>query len=201
MPFNISEFKATREKAGILRTHDYMLRIPYPTGLVRDLVFLEQDRTIELSCDSCNFPLTGVHTYGVQRYGYGAVEQRPTLPKFSPLQCTFYADAAGDLWRFFHEWLKVAVNLNFGQTQYQNGAPASAYEINYKLEYAVDIHLHIFDQTGNMVRHVGFREAYPTDVGDIALSWGRLNEMVKIPVMFSFFDWHEFQAPGQPIGV
>lgn len=195
--FNISDFKAFRDSRSVLRTHDYLMEIPIPTGLRGSATdqgaLVEANHSIEFSCESVNFPLTGIYTHGVQRYSYGAIETKPLLPKFGPLQCMFVSDSEAHLYKFFHEWIKTAVNYEFRETQYTNGV-ATAYEINYKLEYAVDMNLYMYDPHGTLVRHIGFREAYPTDVGDVQLSWGRLNEIVKIPVAFTFFDWHEYQV-------
>jgi hypothetical protein len=41
-----------------------------------------------------------------------------------------------------------------------------------------------------------FREAYPVEISDIGLGWGRLNEIMKIPVVFSFTDVSDMDLHG-----
>jgi hypothetical protein len=43
-----------------------------------------------------------------------------------------------------------------------------------------------------------FREAYPIMVGDVQYSWGRLNEVVKVPVVFAYTDWRDDELSSTP---
>jgi len=193
--FNIASFKAYMSSAGLMRNHDYLAVFPYPSGMLRNPVLIQTERNLEFACASINFPSTGMHTYRVQRYSYGAVETKPTIPKFNTLQCDFYCDENANVQRFFHEWVKTAVNFDFGNGSIVSPTAASGatpYEISYKPDYAVDVHLQMYDPYGNMVREISFREAYPIGVDDIMMSWGRQNEVMRIPVNFTFMDWTEF---------
>lgn len=194
--FNIANFKAFRDNAGLLRNHDFHIVITWPAALLRLPEFLAAERNMEMICDSINFPSVGEVTYNVQRYSYGAIETKPTLPKFSPLQATFVCDEPATIYRYFHAWVKSIVNYDFdsGITSTSSilaTGTATPYEISYKEEYMSDLYLHIYDQYGNEVRRVMFREAYPIDVADVLFSWGRQNEYVKIPVVFSFMDMQD----------
>jgi hypothetical protein len=196
--FNINDFRAHRDQVGILRNHDYHIEIPLPEGLIRNAALTDIARNIELTCDSVNFPATGLQTYKVQRYSYGASETKPTVPIFANLECTFLCDQKSNLWKFFHDWMQVAVNYDFDPNPVIGGTMA-VYEISYKHEYAVDMYLYIYDPFGTLVRKVGFRESYPIAVQDVVLSWAVRDQLVRIPVSFTFFDWNEYDVlTGQP---
>lgn len=194
--FNIGNFAAFRNNAGLLKSHDFHIVITWPAALLRLPEFLAVERNMELICDSINFPSVGAATYNVQRYSYGAIETKPTIPKFSPLQATFTCDEPAAIYKYFHAWVKATVNYDFGTSIASPSSTlvtgsATPYEISYKEEYMSDLYLHIYDQYGNEVRRVMFREAYPTDVGDVLFSWGRQNEYVKLPVVFTFVDMQD----------
>lgn len=197
--FNIADFKSYISSAGVMRNNHFLAIFPYPRGMLRTPDLITTERNLEFACDLFAFPSTGMHTYPVQRYSYGPVEMKPTSPKFSPLQCTFYCDMQTNVQRFFHEWVKTAVNFDFGEGSIVTATADSGavpYEISYMHDYAVDIHLQMYDEHGNMVKEIRFREAWPTDVGDVVLSWGRQNEIAKIPVAFHFTDWSDVTTTG-----
>lgn len=193
--FNVSDFKAHRNKIGILRTHDFHIEIPWPEGLSRDASLTDIARNLELTCDTVNFPGTALQTHTMQRYSYGAFETRPTAPAFNELACTFMCDQYANLWRFFHRWMQVAVNYDFDLNPTATGTMA-VYEISYRHEYAVDMFLYIYNPLGTLVRKVGFRSAYPIAVPDVQMNWAARDQMIKIPVTFSFIDWSEFSVTG-----
>jgi hypothetical protein len=193
--FNINDFRAYRDNAGILRTHDYHIEIPFPDGLQRTAALTGIARDLELTCDSVNFPSTSPLSYRVQRYSYGAFEQRPTTPAFSDLQCTFVTDQYSQLWQFFHRWLQVAVNYDFDAYQ-TTGGQMDVYEVSYKHEYAVDMKLWIYNPLGELVRKVGFREAWPKAVNDTLLNWAARDQLIRIEVAFAFFDWSDENIVG-----
>jgi hypothetical protein len=194
--FSITNFNAFRGEVGILRTHDYLVELPTIRGLSTE-VFpnkMSIEEGLELTCDAVNFPLTSLDTYGVRYRGYGVTERRPTTPKFGPIQCTFVTDRQAMEYRYFQEWMKVACNY-YNSENDTNSGTAQPYELSYRADYVVDFKLYMFDQMGNLIRVIKFREAFPVQVGDVQFSWGRLNELVKVPVTFQFTDWDDEVRP------
>jgi len=210
--FNISRFKSHVDKTGLLRNNHFLVRIPFPASMQdHGINFTNSNRDIEMVCDTTTFPMTGLQTYNIQRYGYGGAETRPSIPIFGPLQCTFICDRDANMQKFFHEWMKTIVNNDFHQTPapstttiLKNGRdlgpytpiPMYVYELSYKSSYAVDLQLLMFKDAGNeqapnVVRQINFRDAYPAAVADIPLSWARQNDFIKVPVVFAYTDWFE----------
>ena len=197
--FNIADFKSVISRQGLLHSHSYIVVIPYPEGLQRTATparprqpaFQAVSRNLEYICDAVMWPSTGLDLYPVQRYSYGAIEMKPTTPKFSVIQCSFICDASADVPRLFSDWIRVAVNYDFDGGIAENNNGKYAYEIAYKPDYAVDMFIYQYDNEGNQVRNTLFREAFPVEIGQQVLSWGKINDIIKIPVTFSFTDWQE----------
>lgn len=204
--FNIDEFRAIRGPGdqGILRNNHFWVTIPKPTGFSDNRPLQPNAayaRTyaneMRYACETINIPQTGTAPSLVQRYGYGAVETRPTIPQFSPLQCTLICDKSAHTEMFFHEWVKMSCNFDWWGSGHD--APTTSagytllepYEISYGPMYRVSVSIQQFNEIGDNVRSMTFRDAYPTSVGDISLNWGRLNDIIRIPVTFAFTDWFE----------
>jgi hypothetical protein len=64
------------------------------------------------------------------------------------------------------------------------------WELAYKYEYVSDVEVIVFNEQGNDVLTVVLREAYPTFVGDVQLNWGDTNNIARIPVTMTVYDWY-----------
>jgi hypothetical protein len=184
--FSISDFKAHREHFGVAHTHSYTFSFAEaPPAMVE---FREKFNEIQIICDSTNFPGLTLDTYNVQYYGYGPAVKRPTIPDMAPLQATFVDDQMNNFFYMFSMWQRNVINY-FGDSG--RNSPQAPYELRYLSEYATDIRLKMWNPVGQQIREVVFREAYPIMVGDVQYSWGRLNEVVKVPVVFAYTDWRD----------
>ena len=181
--FNISDFKAYRETLGVTHTHSYSVEIMTPPIMQQNN---ETFRLLEMMCDAVSFPGVTLDTYQVQYYGFGNIVRRPTVPDLTPIQCSFVDDRKNTVYKTMHDWQRSIVNY-FGDPYKDQGA----YEINYLSEYSTDIRIRTYDPAGSLVRIAAYREAYPIIVSDVQYSWGRLNEIVKVPVVFAYTDWKE----------
>lgn len=199
--FNIDNFRAYINQNGVLRNNRFIVEIPLPRELVVGSTALSPQeasstaRNLELVCDTINWPSTSLQVYGVRRYGYGYVERKPTMGNFGMVQCTFISDQKTDVHKFFSEWIKLITN--YDNSQGIRGATSRGrvpYEIGYKEEYTVDLKIRIYDVSGKEVRAISLRQAFPVNLADVSLSWGNTNELTRIPVAFTFMDWHEAEV-------
>ena len=148
-------------------------------------------------------------TSGVNRYGYGPIEQKPFMPLFSTCDMRILADNDGAMWTWFQSWLNLILNYNVSQgigtaTGYGIsggglGGTASnsmnPYELNYAESYWVDITITLYRPSGAQSMALILRNAYPKFIGDPQLNAGSMNNIMRIPISFSFTDW--FNAASQ----
>lgn len=197
--FNIEEFKADiNKKAGLQRNNRFLMTFPTPAPLLKLSTQtgmqsnLEINRSIELWCESINFPGYQIMTHDVRRYTFGPVEKRPFAPNFGQLQCTFLSDGDGNIWNFFNDWLQVILphdadrGINAKSRRYTD---ADMYEVSYKETYITELNIYTYHENGDPIQNIVCREAFPTQIADIPLSWADTNNLVRLQVTFEFLDW------------
>lgn len=199
--FNVSEFRSEIAKKDILRTNRYLVEFFLPTGLVglEDSEILTQTvRSMEFWVESATIPGTSMVTHDIRRYGYGPLEKRPVAPMFMDCTMTVLSDAQSDNWRFFKRWQQLVTNFEAREGIVGTQAPlrsngnitnAAPYEVAYRTEYVSDVRIIAYDLEGNPAKIVVLREAFPINVGDIAVSWADNNSVMRFPVILSYLDF------------
>lgn len=155
-----------------------------------------------------NLPGMQLATSGVNRYGYGPIEQKPFMPLFSTCDMRILADNDGAMWTYLTGWLNFIINYNvsqgigtatgYGATGGLGGSATNSmnpYEVQYQNEYAVDITITLYTPSGNQSMALVLRNAYPKFIGDPPLSYASMNNVLMFPISFSFTDW--FNAASQ----
>ena len=196
---DIEEFKSVvNAGTGLLKTNRFKLVIP---GAANMLDQAEVNRTLEFRCEAATYPGFMLTNSDVRRWGYGPVEKRPFGPNFTQLQCLFQNDTESTVWTFFHNWMSKILNhdVRSGIRSTANGA--TPYTLSYKEEYSTDIHLFVYDEAGKEKLHLVCREAFPSQIVDLPLSWGDNNNLFKFQVGFEFVDWYLDDGTPGPLGV
>ena len=193
--FNISTFKANLATNGVMRNNKFLVRIPYPIGMINKSELSNTSRYLELWCESTNIPGVSLSTNEIRRYGYGNIEKKPYVAINNDVNFSFISDGASAIWTFFQQWIRMIVNydMRYGiNAQKNNGVLAGQkpFELGYKYEYVSDIEIIVFNETGKEILNVILREAYPTFVGDVQLNWGDTNNIARIPVTMTVYDWY-----------
>jgi hypothetical protein len=191
--FNISNFVSNINANGVMRNNKFLVRIPTPNGFISQTVLNETGKYLELWCESTNLPAAALGSQNVRRYGYGHEEKRPTTIQMNDINFSFISDGRAAIWTFFQQWIKLIYNYDLSAGLLKtNGVTTgmNAMDLSYKTDYAVNVELFVFSETGNQLVSIILREAYPTSLGDVQLNWGDTNSIVKIPVAFTFFDWY-----------
>lgn len=196
--FNIQSFKSAIGPKDILRTNKFLMQFFLPPGLSNDprlQEYMETTRYLEYWCEASNLPGYGVTTHDVRRFTYGPFEKRPFAPQFTDITVGFYSDGNGDIWRLMTRWLELVMNKDARQgINTQSGRSYNivypAYELSYREEYVTDIKLIVFNQMGDPVKIVNFREAFPIIIPDVPLNWSDTNSVLRLQVVFTFVDWY-----------
>lgn len=189
--FNIEGFKSTvNRRGGFMRNNRFLMTFPTPLRMIgrENAQFVNQD--IEFWGESVTLPGYQLMTHDIRRWTIGPAEKRPFAPNFTPLQCTFLVDNKGDIIRFFQDWMQCIIphdtEMGMNSTSSFNGMP---YELKYKMDYITELNIYTFTETGKPIQNVICKEAFPSSIVDIPLSWGDTNNLVRLQVTFDYLDW------------
>lgn len=180
---------ATSKLNGFTRPSYFYIEIA-PPPMLRDES--ETARNLAFLCESANLPGIAFATSDIKRYGYGPIEKKPYLPMFTDTTMTFFADGAGVVQSFFYKWMNGIVKFDgppYGSVQNIGGTSMAPFEVNYKERYSTDILITTVDELNNDIINVRLTEAFPIFMGDVSLSWNDTDQISRIPVQFTYFNW------------
>ncbi len=200
--FNIDTFRAHINADGIQRTSKFMVQFPLPIGLLGSRNFeslVSTDRVVEYWCEGAHIPGVTLATRDNLRYGYGPIDKSVTAPRFNEMPLSFIFDGRAAIWSMLHQWMTMTVNFDARQSiQTASGEVNSKsmfpYELAYKSEYVSDLTITTFRDDGEPSLVVVLREAFPVMLGDVPMNWGDTNTIAKLPAVFSFTDWYNFNT-------
>lgn len=191
--FSVDNFRAElNSKGGPLRTNRFLLTFSTPQSLLTKPGMQATNRTMEYWIDSALLPGYFITAAETRRYTYGPSEKRPAIPNFTQMICTVINDANNRNWRFFTGWQQSILphdTSNGINTRAVDSHGGYAYELEYKQAYATDLHLYVYDVTGEERMHVTCREAFPSQIPDVTLAWTDNNNLLRFNVVFDFVDW------------
>jgi hypothetical protein len=208
--FNISGFRSSIEKNGVLRTNRFIVFFNLPTGLQKQIgEYGFEDGLISLRCETAQLPGLNLATIDQPRIGWGPTEGVPHNLAYSEITLTFLMDAQSKIHRLFYDWLNTIVNFQGSRGQSSldrswdvGSNKAYAYEVGYKDNYTTDVLVSVYDNysTGdeggnaaeygnNPVMNVRMFKAYPKALPNIDLSWGANDELIRLSIPFGFSDF------------
>ena len=192
---NINDFKALLNKlGGVARTNMFDVQIPIPKILQGKTTVNSSAvtaATVSLLCDTAVLPGVSFNTSEIKRYGFGALEKKPYLPTFADQTFTFIGDNTGVVHGFFYKWMNGIVKSDISPANQVNVGynGLSAFEVEYKENYAVDIVITCYSETDQKIIVCTLRQAYPIFLGDVPLSWAENDQFMRVPVTFTFLNW------------
>lgn len=158
---------------------------PDARTIVRDLISLRAERV--------STPGVQLGTSSVRRYGVGPMEKLPHTATFGDMQISFIGDARGVIHQFFYAWMRGIVGFHdvprYGPSNDELYG-RSPYEVGYRYDYSTTISIITYDEIQEKIGTIKLYNAYPTAIGEIGRSWDSVNDLVRIPVSFSFTHWN-----------
>jgi hypothetical protein len=192
--FNVNEFKSYIAQSGFLHPSKKLVRINLPLGMQAggelNTALGKTARAMEYYCEVSNLPGVMVNTHDHRRYGYGPTEKKPHAPLFNDVQFIFLSDGDAAVWTFWQQWIKLVLNYDARNGIVGNTGDMGVYEVNYKDQYVSDIEVTQFNNYGEEAITTVLRDAFPIMVNDIPLAWSDSNNISRIPVTITFFDWY-----------
>jgi len=207
MAFSINEMLAViSSNGGISKASKFIVRMQPPPSvdgaLKEDFVFF---------CESAQLPGIALTSDDVKMSGFGNVEKRPHGASFNDISMSFFNDVDGNVLRFFHRWLQSVYNFNsfdnpIGVTK---NLPVNVFAYPKEYRNTIEI-IHLDDKSDGYTNLSGkgntgpaskpeiesqtvvsytLYDAFPVSIGDVGLSWSSADELVRIPVTFTYTNW------------
>ncbi|CAB4140757.1 tail tube protein [uncultured Caudovirales phage] len=188
--FNIAEFSGNLNKYGTIQTNKFMVEIPAPTILGPSAL----DEVMLYRATNARIPGAALDVQRVFRYGVGPEQKFPTNVNFTDINVTFVDTVDNDIWKRFSVWL----NGIFDFTGSSGGGQAS-YTTEYKQYYTSDLKIFVFDNEAKLRNTVVLKEAFPTTISEVGVSWSENNKLYEFSVGFAFKEWYfDGYGVGQP---
>lgn len=197
--FDITDFRASMNKKGVVRNHSYMVSITPPA------ILSDYDASqLTLRCDSLNMPGISLMTQdGIYRYGYGPAEVMPYNAMYALVTMSFIIDRVASQFTFFNIWLNRVFDTNMSggilpQEAISDRTQSAPYEVSYKKDYATPMHIFVYNEVGDKVIELNFIEAYPVLIQDTPLSWGLQQDVVRLQVSMAYKSYFMKTLEGYP---
>lgn len=206
---SVQKMSAALNSLNIQHTNMYRVFIPNPAGQynlprvsstnmggARSFVNQSTQEVLGFFCADINLPGVSLATTEIRRQGIGPFEKKPYAPIMVDSTFQFMVDGEGFISQFFFEWVRYILNYSMGNKG-MNGLAYSmnAYEVDYKVNYAVDIVIEVFDKSGRLIKVYTLYEAYPLQLGEVQMSYASIDEVMRLPVTFTYRDF-ELQHGG-----
>ena len=180
----LNNFHAEMRKAGVARTNLFEVRIGIPKTLAGSTTDTSK---LSLYAEGAVIPGRTLSTVDIPRFGYGPNDKIPYSMQFNDVTLQFFGDGQGEIYKFFYNWQHSIVrgDYNVSANVFDRGSK-TAFEVEYKDQYKVDIDVVVFNESGDEVLVSKLIDAFPVSVPDISLSWSE-SSMMQFSVTFAFF--------------
>lgn len=199
MSFKIEQFKsAISKRGGIMRDNRFVISmsiprvmqsIPLPEALFVDP--MDAVRDMEFWADGLTIPGYQLGVGTTKRWTYGPDEKRPFTPIYFPFMVSFKSDMNGDYLRFFNNWMQFIMPHDWynDTVNQRSNYSGRQFEVEYKANYAVDINIAVMNPAGEITNIYFLKEAFPSSISDITMSYDSVNQNAKFQVSFEYLDW------------
>jgi hypothetical protein len=205
MSFNINNFKSNIQNYGYLPSNKFEVFLRPPNLLFNNALNNQGTETqvsdviklIKFRAEDVRAPGVTLLSADVPRYGVGTTQKMPFNAQLNEITLTMLSDGYGDLWRFWHNWIRSIFEFNGidSATTGRNNTLAS-YSTEYKDNYATTMQIIIYDMFGNAIIKFNLYELFPTGMRETQLDWSDNNNLLRISVNLTF---NEFTIVGNTL--
>jgi len=180
---NISDFKAQLIGGGA-RANQFRVELAFPTYVAAGPIVGIKSQFL---CKAAQLPASTIENVPLQYRGRAVnIAGERT---FAPWAITVYNDTDFAIRNAMENWSNGVQNLTS-----TNG------RVNPR-DYQVDLLVHQLDRNGAIVKTYKFVDAYPTEIGAIALDFDSANTIETFDVTFQYNYWTSNTAEGAGFGV
>lgn len=183
MPFNINAFKFELDTYSYMKTNAFEVYVFTPP-ILKDfelsnagspVSLFSINRHLKMRIEQVVIPGVSLQTTDVRRYGVGTVQKMPvSAMPYGDITFSMILDGYGEIYKFWAEWIRKIYEFNgVSSSSVGNvGNAFPAYVSEYKDQYSTDMQIVVYDPFGNTIQKINLKEAFPTNMKDIQLSWG-----------------------------
>ena len=179
----ISEFKGFMIGGGA-RANQFYVQLSFPTLVGAGVVAAQEAQFL---CKAAQLPASNIENIQVQYRG------RPVNfageRTFEPWTITVYNDTSFNIRNALEQWSHRVQNLNA-----TNG-------VTNPTAYQTDLRVVQLDRNGASLKSYIFKDAYPTNIGAIALDYDTANAIETFDVTFQYNYWESNTSVSGPFGV
>lgn len=187
MAFNVADFRAQMSKSkfgGLAQSNKFIVRITPPSrvfaGVGDSFPTMEE---LTFFCNTTSLPGKTINTFDYKPIAYGQVNKMPISRTNDTFTTSFFGDSNYLIMGFFQRWLNFIVQ-DGGEVFDSRGYR----EIGYKEDYACTIEIIGYDHDSRETVTYTLFEAYPTQIGAVAMGWEQNDTIIQIPIEFTYDD-------------
>lgn len=182
MAFNINEMLGVLNEGGVSKASKFFVEIYPPRAF-------PVDSSLFFLCDTATMPGLSWQADEFRMGGYGNIEKRPLSAVFTDVNLSFFNDSNSKVLSFFHQWMQAVYNFNqsINPAGTSKGVPMDTF--SYPKEYYGIVNISHFDDAGENIITYTLNEAYPIAIGDINVDWSASDQLVRVPISFTYTYW------------
>lgn len=177
MAFDINELRASISRYGMQKASHYTTIVTLPSTMGGSNIMSETP----LRINSVNLPGINLGLDEIRHKGFGLGEKRPISVSYDDISITMIADGQGQLAATMHEWMELIYPSDLESV----GADNVEY-FEYPNNYYGGLEIDVFDMMGNPHTNYSFIQPFPTAVGAVQMSWETTDQLLLLPVTFSY---------------
>lgn len=185
MTFNIAQFSAVINKhGGLARQNLFAVRI---TGVSSRISQGMPTEDLMFFCEAVELPPINILTQDYQKNAFGQTERRPSSVAFPLVPAVFLVDSGNKVMDFFHRWLQAMINFDQRLGHWSaDSAGKTPFQIAYKEDYVATVEILLYSADNGKYYNYKLVNAHPVEVGSISLAWSNNDQVMVLPVVFSY---------------
>jgi len=180
--FSVQELKSKISSSnGVMRPNLFLAQVTNPPCMAT------ATGASNFLCSSATLPGKMITIQQHKRLGYGTEDRRVTGAIMPDVTLTFYVGNDGQPLTYFNEWLE-----NLFYTNGTKGASGSSiqgaplFTVGYREQYITPIDIIMYDDTQTSYLKYTLYEAFPMQIGDIALAWSDNDSFSSVAINFTY---------------
>jgi len=177
---NISQFKASLDRRGMLHNTDFEIRITPPPGIINAGISLQE---LSLRATSADMPGRSIQTVP-SRNAIGPERQLGYNSSYIPITINFIAESRHFIKRFLESWQDLAIGT-FRVNPDSNDE--TKFKVGYYNDYVGTVDIIQFDrEVGVPVYTCKLLECYPATINSIDLSWSAVDRSIEVSTTWNY---------------